>query len=67
MSLFLVTGEIEESHYMDSSRKRKVIRLVDAESEDDAERKFINYYEAKSREYDVHYTAHNVEATCTIS
>lgn len=65
--LFLVTGTIEEHHYMGDIEKYKRIRLVDANSEGDAEHKFREYYHAKSRPYDVSYYAENVDASFVIS
>lgn len=56
--LYLVSGRIEENHYMvDKPKKYSVIRLVNAESEDNAEVKFVKHFHDRTREYDVYFYA----------
>lgn len=54
--LFLVEGTIYTSYYMCRSHSsEKEIRLVEAESEEEARQKFIKYFD-KTSEYSVYYS-----------
>lgn len=66
--LFLVTGEIQTSHYMqDGKESEQVLRLVDAEDEREAEQKFTDHYRNMSREYDRYVTVHSADASSVIT
>jgi hypothetical protein len=66
MELFLVTGEVEKSNYLGDSSKSIITRLVEAFDNEDAELKFKNHYENKTKEYDVYYYVWNVESSSII-
>ena len=54
--LFLVKGTVETTQYMDTRRVAKdMIRLVDAENNNEAEQKFKKYFNDKTTEYSVYY------------
>jgi hypothetical protein len=55
MALFLATGTIEKSWYMGDTTKEPVTRLVEAEDEHEAVKKFVAHFESKTREYSVYY------------
>lgn len=56
MTLYLVKGKISLTKYMNRTTKKKEFRLVDADRRDAAERKFRDYFEAKSDLYGDMYT-----------
>jgi hypothetical protein len=64
---FLVTATLETTHYMAKSTKEEIMRLVEADSEDEAEQKFRKHFEDKRREYDVSYWVQGVEVHETIT
>lgn len=55
--LFLVKGEVTTSRYMGEREVEVVIRLVEAESCDDAAKKFQKHYTAQTRDYDIYVYA----------
>lgn len=56
--LYLVNGRIEISHYMrDDKEIESKTRLVDATTAQEAEQKFIKYFEDQTDEYTVYYWA----------
>ena len=65
MEYFLVKGIVRKTPYMGDTTSFEDTRLVKADSPDQAERKFQNYWEAKTSEYSVYYTAYG-EALETI-
>jgi hypothetical protein len=66
MEYFLVKGTVRKILYMGTDTSFQDIRLVKADSPDQAERKFQNYWEDKTSEYSVYYHACG-EAQETIS
>ena len=61
--LYLIEGQLSETHYMESRRpERKVTRIVEAATWQEAEDKFIRHFEDQSRPYDVSYSV-TVEET----
>ena len=57
--LFLVRGYVTTSYYMVDDKEDKTLefRLVEAESEDEASTKFRKYFNDKTDEYSVYYSA----------
>lgn len=57
--LFLIEGRVERSEYMESRRKEpeKVIRIVEAGTDEEAQTKFVKHFESKSSPYAVSYYA----------
>jgi hypothetical protein len=65
--LYLVSGRIEETHYMvDKPKKYSAIRLVNAESENEAEAKFVKHFHDQTKDYDVYFYATADEANPVI-
>lgn len=65
--LYLVTGTIEINKYeSERTDSKEVTRLVEADTERDAELKFENHYRGKTREYEIYYSCYNAEATSVI-
>lgn len=65
--LFLVTGDIEVSHYEGRTEKPvRKMRLVEADGREAAERKFANHFSRKTSEYAVYYSVHNIDCHETI-
>lgn len=61
--LFLIEGLLEEAHYMRDSRPKpeKVIRIVEADTDEEAQKKFVEHFESQSISYCVNYYASVVE------
>ncbi len=55
--LFLVEGNVTFTPYMGSSQKTKTIRLVEANSAEEASEKFEKYFHAQSIPHDDSYYA----------
>jgi hypothetical protein len=55
--IFLVAGSVRKTDYEGETRSFKVIRLVEAEDETEADQKFSEYFRAKTREYSTYYSA----------
>jgi hypothetical protein len=51
MNMFLVKGRVERSEYMSSSREFDDIRLVKADSMEEAKLKYVLYWSDKSSSY----------------
>ena len=67
MMLYLVTGTVYKSSYMDENDGSAVQqRIVDAYSEEDAKTKFTDHFESKSTDYEVSYRVRNISAFETI-
>ena len=60
-TLFLATGEVHKSEYMGKKTSEKVMRLVEAIDEDEAQSIFEAEYESKSSEYSVTYRVRDIE------
>jgi hypothetical protein len=58
--LFLIEGRVERSDYMEDRRKEpeKVIRIVEADTDNEAEEKFVKHFESKSSPYSTSYYAY---------
>lgn len=66
--LYLVTARVRKSQYMDDEETYEdIIRLVDADSEEAAERKLDKHYQALSDEYGTYYYVNPIEASAIIS
>ena len=65
LKYFLVTGELRITHYMSDTTFERVSNLVRAVDEAEASKKFNDFYDAKTREYDVYYSVweHEVQET----
>lgn len=58
MPLFLVEASVEETWYMAENSKRfEDIRIVEADTEGDAQELYEKYWSLRSEEYCVHYYA----------
>jgi hypothetical protein len=64
--LYLCTGTIEETPYMGSSKERQLTRIVWANTEALAIKKFTEFFESQSSDYCVSYRVHSVEASRAI-
>lgn len=56
--IYLVSGEVNVKEYMEDDyhgTSTKEIRLVYAETEEEAQTKFINHFESFTSEYSVYY------------
>jgi hypothetical protein len=60
MEYFLVNGKVYKTLYMGDETSFEDIRLVKANSLSEAERKYENFWEAKTSEYSVYYRAYGV-------
>lgn len=67
MEIFLVQARVERSEYMGSSHEFDDIRLVKAESAEQAEHKFKAYWEGKSTSYGTTYYVLSCDVVETIS
>lgn len=58
--LFLIEGRVERSDYMEDRRKEpeKVIRIVEADTDEEAQEKFIHHFERQSISYCTTYYAY---------
>ncbi len=63
MKIFLVQAEIEQTPYMEKTTKLKDIRIVLADSVDDAETKFKQYWNSQESKYSVNYWVNHVTIT----
>jgi TPP-dependent trihydroxycyclohexane-1,2-dione (THcHDO) dehydratase len=61
--LWLVEGTINETLYMNDARKFEHRTLVEADTADNAERKYEAWWEVKTDEYSVYYQV----LTCKVS
>ena len=59
--IFLAQIEYREMHYQGKICYLSATKLVHAETADDVEQKVIDFYDKKSREYDVYYSVRSVE------
>lgn len=68
LELFLVSGDVEVSHYMSDRTPpaERETRLVRAENTEGARQAFIDHFEAKTSQYSVYYRVYNVEVHPTI-
>jgi hypothetical protein len=57
MNIFLVDGRVSQTKYMGESYVFKELRLVKANSREEAEEKYQNYWCNKTVEYNVYYHA----------
>ena len=57
MTIYLIQGVLETSHYMGKTEKEKIIRLVQAETESEAEEKFVKHFADQTVEYATYYYA----------
>lgn len=57
MNIFLVEGTVRVSEYMGDSHSFKDLRLVEAESEEEAHDKYESYWDRKTVEYSTYYHA----------
>ncbi len=65
--LFLVSGEVEVSHYMSDRRDRSTqTRLVRAESAAQAEDKFRKHFEDRTSAYSTYYSVRDIEVAETL-
>ena len=65
--LFLVTGTVVYTEYYESGSKETIeIRIVEADSENEAEEKFSDHFESKSSEYSHYYRTRYVKAHSVI-
>ena len=63
---FVVTGTIERTPYMESSKTFEKTHIVYAINEDDAEQKFVEHYRKKTSEYSVYYNVYSVDVSETL-
>lgn len=62
--IFLVEGTVHVSEYMGDSHSFKDLRLVEAETEEEARDKYEAYWDRKTVEYSTYYHARaNVKET----
>jgi hypothetical protein len=54
---YLVSFTLEETRYMNETKKTEMLQLVVAESEEEAGEKVGYYYDKKSTDYGVYYFA----------
>lgn len=67
MNYFLVKGKVCIAPYQQEIAKvENEVRLVKAETEDQAKEKFYNYFAGLTVEYDSYYTVSDVEVLRTI-
>jgi len=66
MEYFLVKGIVYATEYMEKENKFEDIRLVKADSKEEALEKYDNYWSSKTSEYSVYYFVHG-EVIETIS
>lgn len=66
MEYFLVKGEIRKRDYMGDATYINDTRLVKANNADEAYAKYTKYWEDKTSEYSVYYSAINIDVTETI-
>lgn len=59
--LFLVEGLVKRSHYMSNMTTDKVVRLVEADTEEQASSKFCKHFDDQTREYDMYVYAEVLE------
>jgi hypothetical protein len=64
--LHLVTGTISATQYMGDTKRWSDMRLVEADTLDEAQLKFERYFEAFSKEYSVSYSTQDVQATAVV-
>lgn len=65
--LFLVKGNVNVSLYMNDSKTKKELRLVEAGDGDEAVRKFTEHFERQSEPYGYSYYVFDVTALETIT
>ena len=64
MKYFLVEGTVNVTEYMGDERSFKDLRLVEADTEQEAHDKFVDYWERKTVDYSTYYHARaNVKET----
>ena len=58
--LFLIEGRVQRSDYMEerSKEQEKVLRIVEADTDEEAQVKFTKHFESKSSPYSVSYYAY---------
>jgi hypothetical protein len=64
--LYMAIGVVNISHYMGRETTEEKQHLVEANSTDEAEEKFIKYYESQTSEYDVYFKVYDVDICETI-
>lgn len=55
--LYLINCDVVKNYYLNNKKTINMNHIVDAESEEDAEKKVIDYYDKKNEEY---YVSHYV-------
>lgn len=63
---YLVKGEINVTPYMESGEMCEELRLVEADSPQEAEEKFRGYFDDKTDEYSIYYSVWAVDVIETI-
>jgi hypothetical protein len=58
MKLFLITADVSFTPYMNDKKKTKDVRLVWANSSDEAKQKYEAYWESKSESHGDSYYVH---------
>lgn len=67
MEIFLVQARVERSEYMGSSHEFDDIRLVKAVSPEEAQLKYVQYWDAKGASYGTSYYMLKCDVVETIS
>ena len=57
MEYYLVKGTVYKTPYMGDEERHEDIRLVKANSAEEAEQKYADYWEKKTSEYSIYYYA----------
>lgn len=63
---FSVTGAVNITPYMEDGKTVEKTHIVYAIDEDDAERKFTEFYNNKTSEYSIYYNVYSVKVNETI-
>lgn len=66
MNYYLVTGYVSKSEYMGDTTSENITNLVYADDEENAEVKFVQFWENKTVDYYCYYSVTCVEVQETI-
>lgn len=66
MTYFLVKATVLETPYMNETKRYEDIRLVKAETQDEAEQKYENYWTSKDDPYATGYSVYSINVLNTI-
>jgi hypothetical protein len=67
MTLFLGTARVRVKHYGGGAQDYEVVRLVEADTPEEARAKFIVHYEKQTKEYSVYYNVIEADVSDVIS